>query len=77
MNDLKLQETKLLKRKIVLVSDPKEYGEVEVQLHSFLTSTLDESEWIFPCPSHFNPEEQCCELQEVTCTFCRTGWHGE
>jgi len=29
------------------------HGVVEVQLHTFLTTALDGSEWSASCPSHF------------------------
>jgi len=31
------------------------YGEVEVQLHSFLTLVLDGGEWLASRPGHFIP----------------------
>jgi len=30
---------------------------VKVQIHAFLTLTLDGSEWSASCPGHFNPRE--------------------
>jgi len=33
----------------------KKYEEAEVQLHTFLTSALDEDEWLAWCSSHFIP----------------------
>lgn len=35
----------------------KQYNVVEIQLNSFLTSTLDECEWSDSYRGHFNPEE--------------------
>jgi hypothetical protein len=32
------------------------YGGVEIQLHHFLTSTLDGSEWQASRPGHFTPD---------------------
>jgi len=34
----------------------KTYGRVEAQLHSFLTSALDGSQWSASRPGHFTPE---------------------
>jgi hypothetical protein len=37
---------------------------VEVQLHSFLTTTLDNGEWITSCPGHFAPRKELwCPLK--------------
>jgi hypothetical protein len=36
----------------------KTYEGVEVQLHTFLTLTLDGGEWLALRPSHFNPGEE-------------------
>jgi len=35
----------------------KIYGEVEVQLHIFLTLALDGGEWLASCPVHFTTRE--------------------
>jgi hypothetical protein len=34
-----------------------ENEEVKVQVHSFLTLTLDGGEWSVSCPNHFTPGE--------------------
>jgi len=34
------------------------FGQVEVQLHTFLTIALDRGEWSALCPSYFNPRER-------------------
>jgi hypothetical protein len=39
------------------VDDVKEYGGVEVQFHSFLTSAIDGHEWSDSRPSRFSPGE--------------------
>jgi len=31
------------------------YGEMEVQLHAFITLPLDEGEWSLSCPGYFTP----------------------
>jgi hypothetical protein len=36
----------------------KAHGVVEVYLHSFLTSALDEGKLLASCPSHFNPKKK-------------------
>jgi hypothetical protein len=36
----------------------KSYWGVEVQLHAFLTSALDEGEWSASGPGRFNPRER-------------------
>jgi hypothetical protein len=36
----------------------KKYWGVEIQLHAFLTSALDGSEWSASCPGHFIPRER-------------------
>lgn len=82
-NDTKLQETKALKRRIVPVRDTKAYGgEVELELHPFLTLALDGSEWIFPWHSHFTPRRRVPDASQLwitggAFTFYRRGWHGE
>jgi hypothetical protein len=43
--------------KIVPVHGMKAYVVVEIQFHSFLTSTLDGDEWSASCDSHFIPRE--------------------
>jgi len=52
---------------------------VEVYLHSFLTSALDEGEWSGSCPAHFKARKSVpciiyLEAQwapELLCTFLR------
>jgi len=36
----------------------KRYWGVEIKLHAFLTSGLDEGEWSASCPTHFIPGER-------------------
>jgi hypothetical protein len=36
----------------------KTYGKVKVQLHAYLTSTLDEGEWSVSRPGRFTPREK-------------------
>jgi hypothetical protein len=36
----------------------KTYGEMEVQIHEFLTLALDGGEWLASCPCHFTPRER-------------------
>jgi hypothetical protein len=48
----------LCEGKFVPVYDIKAYGEVEVQLHSFLTSALDVGEWSATRPGHFHARKR-------------------
>lgn len=38
--------------------EKKVHGRVEVDLHSFLNSALDEGEWLASRPNWFYPEER-------------------
>jgi hypothetical protein len=53
----------------------KTYWGVEVELHAFLTSTLDESEWLASPPGRFIPREGVSGTHWlltsfITCTVC-------
>ena len=50
--------------------DMKAYRGVEVQLHSFLTSALDEGKWSTSRPGCFTPKERTTVLME------QVGWVG-
>jgi hypothetical protein len=43
--------------KVLPVYAMKGYGRVEVQVHAFLTSTLDGGEWSASRPGDFTPDE--------------------
>jgi hypothetical protein len=46
----------------------KAYGQVEIQLHSFLTSALGADEWLASRPHRFIPEERVsASLNGSTC----------
>jgi hypothetical protein len=36
----------------------KPYGEMEVELHAFLTSAVDGGEWLVSCPRRFTPGKE-------------------
>jgi len=55
MSHLKADISLEVKRKTVPLYAMKSYGGVEVQLHSFLTSALDCSEWLTSRPGRFTP----------------------
>jgi hypothetical protein len=48
----------------------KTYGGMEIQMHVFLTSTLDGGEWLDSRPGRFTPEETAPDIHLIE------GWVG-
>jgi hypothetical protein len=54
----------------------KMYGEMEVHFHAFLTSALDDAEWIASLSGRFNPRE-CALGKRLGGSQCWSGPGGE
>jgi hypothetical protein len=58
----------------------KTYGGVDVQIHTFLTSTLVRGEWSASCPGRFTPRERANWyplVRRLVGLQSLSGWHGE